>query len=177
MYQFSWKSFSFIIGPLLGRGKKLGNVIFLPLCFPFALSCREKLSTSRCARQPCLPHVKMSALAWHAEVTYQQVRGQRQIAWPTRRSLVGDQGAAPRRLALRESSLWQPLLLCRGWLASARTPRCKHRVTHAQLEIRFGNRKQWRDLGLPVVFSDANSSATPSNVRNYSSPLTGVYTH
>lgn len=86
-------------------------------------------------------------------------------------------GSTSSSIALCASSLWQPPLLRRGWLASARTPQCKHCVTYAQLEIRLGNRKQWRDLGLPVVFSVANSSATPSYVRNYSSPLAGVYTH
>lgn len=152
---------SFFSSPLLSIWSVLqGEAFNLSLCWTALFATCENVSTGVTRRG----HLSAGQ------------RSETDCAANTPQSCRGS-GSTSSLIALCESLLWQPLLLCRGWLASARTPRCKHRITYAQLGIRLGNRKQWRDLGLPVVFSVACSSATPSNVRNYSSPLTGVYTH
>lgn len=158
---------SCFIWPFLGNRKNPENVIFHPICFLSWVSCREKLSTPHCIGQLSLPHVKMSALTWHAEVTYQQVRGQRQIARPTHPSLVGDQWAPPCRLCSARvcfGSLFYSAVVGALWENA--------NITYAQLGIRLGNRKWWRDLSLPVVFSTASSAATPLNMPNYSQAFT-----
>lgn len=91
--------------------------------------------------------------------------------------LLGDRGAS------LDCALWDSMtaalgsVTLPGWLAIfARTFRCKHCVMYAQLGIKLGSGKRWRDLHLPVVLP-YYSSAAASNVHNYSSSFTGICTH
>lgn len=162
MYQIRWKSFSFIMGTLLEKKNEACKCHFSsPLLSIWSVLQGEAFNLSLCwtALFVTCENVSTGVTRWGHLSAGQ--RSETDCMANTPQSCRGS-GSTSSSIALRQ-----------GWLALAWTPQCKH----APLEIRLGNRKQWRDLGLPVVFSVANSSVTPSNVRNYSSPLTGVYTH